>query len=110
VANKVQQVLDDPPRPLGCFHQEVGVVPKVVRQPWVSPDQLGEAEDGRERIVDFVGDPGRKSADGFHLLGTRPLDLGPALADRPVSRGSGFRHDAWDRVRIRAHWTFTRLS
>ena len=75
LAGEVEEVLDDPPRPIGLLEQDVGVVPHVVRQPLVTAEERAVADDRGERVVQLVGNAGDEHPDRLHLLGLDELAL-----------------------------------
>ena len=86
MAREQQEVLHDARRPGGLVGDdrepaaEVGCHFRALQQ------QVGLAEDRRQRIVDLVGDPGGQLADGGELLGVDQLGLRAAQLFEAVHR------------------------
>ena len=78
-AGEVEQVLDDAAGPVGLLDEQAGVALHVLGQARVAVDQLAEADDRRQRVVELVRDAGDEHADRLHLLGLEQLPLQPLL-------------------------------
>ncbi len=79
LSGEVEQVLDDAPRARRLLDQQVGVGAQVVGQGRVVADELAEAEDRGQRVVELVGDARHELAGGLHLLGLDELGLEAVL-------------------------------
>ena len=86
VAREQQQVLHDARRPGGLVGDDRESAADVRRHFRTLQQQVGLAEDRRQRIVDLVGDPGGQLADGGELLGVDQLGLRAAQLLEAVHR------------------------
>ena len=75
LASEVEEVLDDPPRPVRLLDKELRVVAHVVGQAVVALQQLAEGDDRGKWIVQLVRDAGNELADRLHLLRLQQLRL-----------------------------------
>ena len=65
---EIEQATDDPSRPVGLVDELVGHRLHVRGQARIGAQELAEADDRGEGVVELVGDAGDEQADGLHLL------------------------------------------
>ncbi|VTR66525.1 hypothetical protein DESC_480235 [Desulfosarcina cetonica] len=85
LAGEVEQALDDAAHPFGLGGHDRKIVAHVLGQVRAAQDQVGEGQDGRQRIVDLMGHAGgqfthaglllRLDQAGFTLLALHPFPL-----------------------------------
>ena len=78
---------------VGSLVDLLGGAEQRVARPQARRQQLGEALDDRQQVVEVVGDAAGQPADGFHLLGVAQLVLEVALR-RDVGDDAGDLHRA----------------
>ena len=69
LAGEAQQILHDLLGPLRLLQNHTQIFVRRLRQIRILHQKIGKAEDGRERIIDFMGDAGNQLANGGHLFG-----------------------------------------
>ena len=92
LAAELQQIAHDVAGPRGLLLDEAELLAHGILGGQPLGDERREAEHGRERVVDLVGDVGGQLADGgqlggLHELGLRLLELGHLLLDALVEPG-----------------------
>ena len=75
LARKTQQVLDNLLGPLSLVDDDLELAARGLRHPRLLHQQIGEAQDGGQRIVDLVGNSGNQLADRSHLFRLHQLRL-----------------------------------
>ena len=101
LAGKTQQVLHDQLGALRLLHDKVDVVARRLRNVRVFRQQIGKAQNGSERVVDFVSHARNQLADRCHLFRVTQLGL---QIDRLGNVGHHRHHIAYGSILI-AHGT-----
>src|ERR1035437_5345500 len=73
LAGKAEQVLHDLFGALRFLQNHPQIAPRAFGKLGIFHQEVGESEDGREGIVDFVGDARDQLSDGRHFLGVYQL-------------------------------------
>ena len=73
LAGKAEQVLHDLLGALRFLQNHAQIAARAFGDLGIFHQQVGESEDGGERIVDFVGDAGDQLSDGRHFFGVHQL-------------------------------------
>ncbi len=99
LAGETQQVLHDVFGALGLVQDDLEILAGVVGYRGILEQQVGEAKNGGERIIDLVGHAGNQAADGGHLF--RMGEFG--LEENGVGDVGHDDHDAVHDVLFVAH-------